>query len=256
MKNLFLFFFLSLPAFAADPFDLTEEEINPETEEILLKKPEKYLRSESIIYDLDTDLGIKDQRQYTGTDKNRMSLAGHISSNYEQLQDIMGIEATYMRRSDRYNRIWYGAQFFQHKANFDAVASNQTAGPGDNVNDDSQFQRPGNAKNTIMAGGLGVGYRFKLLLDFFPTEDWFESVDVFVNYLRLNEDFIDETYTGYGLSTNYGIHKRSSTSFFYGGKISYNVASVTRPAIGDEKKTDRSLTLGWLSLAFEMGSFF
>jgi hypothetical protein len=111
-------------------------------------------------------------------------------------------------------------------------------------------------KNKIFAGGLGVGYRFKLLMEFFPTEDVFESIDVYVNYLTLNETFINRNYQGYGLTTNYSIHKRSSSKYFYGGKFSYNVASVTRAAIGDESKSDRSFALGWLSVAFEMGFFY
>lgn len=238
----------------AGPFDLDQTELNPDAEEILLKKPEKYLRHESMIYDLNTDLGIKDQRRYTGTDRNRFSLAGHISGNYEHINDILGGELTYMRRSSRYNQIWWGFQFFQHNTYFDAITSNHSS--GSNVNAESNYIRPGNVKNTVMAAGLGVGYRFKLLLDFFETENMFESIDVFVNGLQLDETFIDQKYRGYGLTTNYGLHKRSSTSFFYGGKLSYNVATVTRDAIGDEKKSERSLALGWLSVALEMGFFY
>jgi len=238
----------------ASVFDIDEDELNPPAEEILIKKPEKYLRDESMIYDLNTNLGIKDQRRFTGTDKNRFSIAGHVSGDYEHFNDILGGELTYMRRSSRYNQIWWGAQFFQHRTYFDAITQNHKTGT--NPNGEVNYNRPGGVKNTVMAAGLGVGYRFKLLLDFLETEDWFESIDVFVNGMQLDETFIKQKYRGYGLTTNYGLHKRSSTSFFYGGKISYNIASVTRDAIGDEKKSERSLTLGWLSLAFELGFFY
>jgi hypothetical protein len=77
-----------------------------------------------------------------------------------------------------------------------------------------------------------------------------------VNGVQLNESFIDREYRGYGLTANYGIHKRTSTSFFWGGKMSYNFASVTRRPIVNEPRKDRSLTLGWLSFAFELGIFF
>lgn len=256
MKLLIALLFLSTFSHARTVFDLTEEELNPETQEVLIKKPEKYLRHESMIYDFNTDLGIKDQRRYTGQDRNRISLAGHISSDYEHFNDILGLEFNYMRRSTRYNQIWYGFQLFQHKTYFDAITTNQKAEAGDGPNDESQYQRPGDVKNTVFAGGLGVGYRFKLLLEFFETEDVFESIDVFANYIMLDETFIDQSYKGWGLTTNYGIHKRSSSRYFYGGKLSYNIASVTRGAISNESKGDRSLTLGWLSLAFEMGFFF
>jgi hypothetical protein len=253
MKYLILLL-LPLNVYAQNIFDLTEDEINPDSEEILIKKPDKYLRHESMIYELNTNLGIKDQRRYTGTDRNRFSIAGHVSGNYEQISDILGGEITYMRRTTRYNQIWWGAQFFQHNAYFDAISQNSRA--GGNPNSEASFIRPGDTKNTVMGLGLGVGYRFKLLLEFFPTEDVFESVDVFINGIQLDESFIEQKYRGYGLTTNYSIHKRSSTSYFYGGKISYNVANVTREALGTETRSERSLSLGWPSFALELGFFF
>lgn len=256
--KLLLILLLPVLAFAQerqDPFVLTDEEISPSTEDILLKKPEKYLRNESMLYDFNTDRGIKDQRRYTGTETNRLSIAGHINGAYEHVSDILGIEVAYMTRSRRYNQVWWGAQFFRHNTFFGAITQNhaQASGTGST---EGNFQRPDSSKNTLMAGGLGASYRFKLLLDFLETEDWFESVDVFANYITLNESYINKTYQGYGLSTNYGLHKRSGRSFFWGGKFSYNIASVTRPAIDTESKRNRSLTLGWLSFGFEIGTFF
>jgi hypothetical protein len=241
---------------ATDPWTLSEEEQNPDTQDILIKKPEKYLRNESVIYDLNTDLGIKDQKKYTGSDTHRFGLAAHVSGDYEHVNHLLGYEFNYMYRSQSYTQLWYGFQFFRHQTYFDSITQNQTAEVGDNANDESQYQRPKDTKNLISSLGLGVGHRFKFLTEIFSTDDVFETVDIFGNYLVLNENFIKKQYIGYGLTTNYGIHKRSSTHLFYGGKFSYNIASVTRDAIGDEKKNDRSLSLGWLSLAFELGWFF
>lgn len=256
MKFLFLLLLVSQVLYAADPFELTDEEKDPETEEILIKRPEKYLRHDSMIYDLNTDIGIKDQRKYTGTDSNRIGLAGNISADYEHLSDMLGLEFNYMHRSSKYNQMWYGFQLFQQSAKFDAITQNQEAEAGDDINDESQYQRPDGTKTSVFGLGLGLGYRFKLLMEFFPTEDVFENIDVYANFLTMNEKFINRKYSGYGLTTNYGIHKRSSTNFFYGGKLSYNLASVTRKPIGEEAKRDRSLTLGWLSMGLEIGFFF
>src|SRR5690606_2816768 len=134
------------------------EELNPDAEDILIKQPEKYLRHESMIYDFDSDLGIKDQRQYTGSDRNRFSITGLVNGNYEQLTDVMGADITYMRRSTSYDQIWWGAQFFTQKVMFDAVTQNRSS--GDTTSGEAAYQRPGATKDTIMAGGLGVGYRF------------------------------------------------------------------------------------------------
>ena len=241
--------------FAVDLLDIPESEQNPETEEILLKKPEKYLRNESMLYNFDANLGIREQRFYSGTDRNRMSVAGHLSSDYEHFTDVLGVDFTYMHRSTRYNQMWYGFQFFQHRTYFDAITQNHT-GTSTNSSADSNLRRPSNVRNMVLGGGLGVSYRFKLLLDFMETEDWFENIDVFVNYLLLNESYLREIYRGYGLTTAYGLHKRYNSNYYWGGKATYNVASVTRDEIKGESKSDRSLSLGWFTLAFEMGFFF
>lgn len=253
MKYLFLLL-LPFSSAMAQYLELDESDIDPSAEEILILRPEKYLRHESMIYNLNTELGIRDQRKFTGQDRNRFSLAGHISGDYEHFDEIFGLEAVYMRRTTTYNQLWWGFQVFQHRTYFDAITQNHRTGT--NPNSEAQFQRANGVKNTVLGLGPGIGYRFKLLLDFFPTEDLFESVDVFANVIDLDETHMGERYRGYGLTTNYGIHKRSSTSFFYGGKLSYNIASVTREALGNEKRRERSLSLGWLSLAFELGFFY
>ncbi|HXH32198.1 MAG TPA: hypothetical protein VNJ01_15440 [Bacteriovoracaceae bacterium] len=253
MKYLFLIIFL--PGLAsADPFRLTEEEVSPSTEDILIRKKEKHLRDESMIYDLNSSLGIRDQRKYTGSDKNRFSISGLVSSDYEHFSETLGVDVSYLRRTERYDQLWWGLQVFGHQTLFGAVTQNQSVGT--NPNSDSQIKRPQDSEARVFAGGLGVSYRFKLLLDFLRTEDVFESVDVFANVVEFDEAVIEQKYRGYGLTTNYGIHKRSSTSFFYGGKLSYNIASVKRDAIGTESASDRSFSLGWLTMGFEMGFFY
>src|SRR5690606_38710699 len=142
MKLILFFIFFSLSTFAADTFVLDEEEINPETEEVLIKRPEKYLRNESVIYNFNTDLGIKDQRQYTGADKNRFSIAGHVSGDYEHFNEILGFEINYMLSTQRHIRIWYGFQFFQHNTYFDAITQNHAANSSASPSVESQFQRP------------------------------------------------------------------------------------------------------------------
>jgi hypothetical protein len=253
MMTFFLILLLPLNLWASF-YELSDEELNSDSEEVLLKKPEKYLRNESMIYDFNTDLGIKDQRRYTGLDRNKFSIAGHISAQYEHPLDILGAEISYLHRSTSYHQLWWGAQLFQHRTYFNTITQNRS--PSASPNSEGSFSRPGSTKNSVSGLGLGAAYRFKFLLDFLHTEDVFEMVEVFVNGLQLNESYIDQTYRGYGLTTNYGIHKRSSTSFFYGIKFSYNVGRVTREAIANEARDDRSLALGWLSGAFEMGFFY
>lgn len=251
----FLLLLLPLTTFANEFYYLPDAELNPEADEVLIKKPEKYQRHETMIYDFDSTLGIKDQRQYTGADKNRLAFSGHVSGAYEHLVDILGFEAQYYRRSSRFDQIWWGAQLFRVDAKFDAVTQNHT-GSSANADADPNLLRNGDSKSAVLGFGPGVSYRFKLLLDFWKAEDWFENIDVFANYIIFQDKDIGKDYNGYGLTTSYGLHRRSNTNVYYGGKFSYNIASVTREAIGDEGVTNRSLTLGWLTLGFEIGFFY
>jgi hypothetical protein len=245
-----LIWLLPFATFAQSVFELSEEELNPEPEDALTRRREQYLRNESMIYDLDTGYGVRDQRRYTGSDRNRLSFAGHLNGDYERITDILGVDFSYQRRSTRYHQAWWGMQFFAHNTFFNTISMNPQRGS------ESQFQRPRNVQNTLWGIGPGAGYRFKLLLDFFETENVFESVDVYLNFLELNESYTQRLYRGYGLSTNYGIHKRVNTNFFWGGKFSYNIGSVARPAIESESRGQRSLTLGWMSYALEFGFFY
>lgn len=117
-----------------------------------------------MVYNFNTDLGIKDQRRYTGEDRNRFSIACHLSGDYEHFNRLLGGEVTYMRRSTRYNQIWWGAQFFQHSTYFSSITQNATS--GGIPNSEGSFQRGNYEKNTVLGLGFGASYRFKLLLDF------------------------------------------------------------------------------------------
>jgi len=252
MKILIIITLFSLQVFSNDVYEIDEDERSPESEEVLVNKPEKYLRHESMVYDFNTELGIKDQRKYTGSDTNRFMASLHLSGQYEHLSDLLGFEANYMAKTKSFDHLWWGFQIFQHNTYFNSITQNPTSGGSGS---DSTYSRDNDVKNKILGFGPGIGYRFKLILDFFPTEDTFETIDVFFNGLYLDESLIQERYQGYGVSTSYGLHKRTRTSYFYGAKLSYHLGYVTRRQLESESEGERSLSLGWLSLAFNVGFF-
>ncbi len=249
MKHLMLFLILISPAWAAyeDPneaFELTLEEKDPSGEDILKTRKEKYTWDESLIYAYNSDLGIRDQRRYTGSDRNKMSASFHLNGQYEYLQKLMALEVTWLRRTDNWLKLWWGVTYRRATADWEVVTQNRSSGG------EAAFKRPNDSEQAINTLGLGFGYRFKLFLDFFKTEDVFESVQAFATYNTLAEGFTGDNYTGYGLIADYGLHKRTRTSFFYGGKFSYNLAWVEGPGV------DRNLSLGWYTFALELGFFY
>ncbi len=235
-------------------FEINTDEINPSLDTIENKRPAQFLRNESIIQDTNSSLGVKTNKRWTGLDHHKLSGSFHLHGNYESLGGLTGFEVTYLNRRPSWDNIWWGATIKRTQTYFKHLANNPD--DGSSTNADSAFPRPSTARETLLTYGLGMAYRFKFFLDFFKTQDVFENVQVFATYNQLNESYLDKVYQGYGMTADYAISKRSSSNFFYGGKLSYNLALVTREAISDEKVQERSLSLGWFSLAFEMGYLF
>jgi hypothetical protein len=238
----------------SDAFRLTPEEAKPSGDDLLFRRKEKFNRDEKMVQELDDELGIRDNRRWTGEDRNRLSGAFHLNGQYEFYQELQTFELTWMRRVENWSKLWWGATYRRTTAGFGNVAQNRT-GTG-NPNGEGAFVRPKDAKQTINAAGLGVGYRLRLLTDLVDTENTFETVNVWGTYTTLAESFIGENYSGWGMSADYGLHRRVRSSFFWGGKFTYNIAWVERGKRGTESAQDRSLSLGWFSLALEAGFFF
>ena len=234
----------------------SSEEFNPSMQDLLLKKKEKYQRDEAVIYELNSNLGIKDKRFFTGSDKAHFSASYAGSADINSFMKLNSINATLMARTKNYSRLYLGGMLKITQAQFSLLTNNQTPDAGDNTHDESQYQRPDTTKTTLTTIGLGAGYRFKLLLDFMKTTDVFEQVNVFGTYNTWKESYIGKSYKGYGFTADYTLVKRTSQNFFYGMKYSYNFATLERPAIGTEKAKDRSFAISYSTLGFELGVVF
>lgn len=248
MKTLIFALLFALPALAAyenpdEAYDLTPEEQNPSDSDII-KQSEKHLWDESWVSPYNSETGVQDNRRFTGKDRNKLSAAFHLNGQYERLQELTAFEVTWLRRSDAWHKLWWGATYRRAQSQWNEITSNNQSGG------ESAFNRPGDADQTINTLGLGFGYRFKLFLHFWALRDVFESVQAFATYNTLAEGHTGDNYKGYGMTADYGLHKRTRQSFFYGGKFTYNIAWVEGP------ESNRTLSLGWYTFALEAGFLF
>ena len=248
MKVLIFALLFSLPTLAAyekpeEAFEITADELDPTDGDVVQKK-EKYMWDESLVAPYNSDYGVLDNRRYTGKDRNKLSASLHLNGQYERLQKLLALEATWLRRSETWHKLWWGATYRRAQTRWNEITNNNQSGG------EAAFSRPGDADQTINTLGLGLGYRFKLFLDFWDVKDTFESVQVFGTYNSLAEGHTGDNYTGYGMTADYGLHKRTRQSFFYGGKFTYNIAWVEGP------ENDRTLSLGWYTFALEAGFLF
>jgi hypothetical protein len=235
---------------------LSDDELDPPMEEVMVKKPEKYLRHQNVMKGHVDDSGMPLGSLYTGKERHRMSAALLLQGNYEFLNQQQGFEATYMYLIPSWKNSWWGVTARQTRTKFKFISNSPSRTSGSSPDSEAATDRPGGSNQAITQLGIGAGYRFKLLLDFFETENVFETIDVFLTTNQLDDSYRDRTFRGYGFIADYSLLKRSGAHFFYGGKFNYNLALVTREAISNETKNERSLSLGWFSLGFVIGYYY
>ena len=216
--------------------------------------PEVYLHSDSFLKEEESSTGLYSDLYYTKLDSSRLSFAYHISHDYEEFSKLQIIDFQFMKKVNSYKDQWWGLQIKKVNAKYNALAEELTSTSG-NADADANTKRFDNPQSMTIFG-FGYGYRFKALTSMINSDRVFESVMAYANYISHFDGTNSKNYTGFGLTTEYGVQKRMSQSFFSGIKIGYNIASLVRPATSDEKKSDRSLVFSWTSLGFEFGYYF
>lgn len=223
--------------------------------EEVISSPEIHLNNESIIQDTDNDLGVYSDAYFSGKDSNRLSLAFHLTHDFQNISKLYSFEAQMLFEFDHYRESWWGIILKSTSANYSAIAEEILGSGSGHPDANSNTLRLDN-KQTINSVGPGLGHRFKLLSSWYHTDRIFETVAAYLTYNFHTDSTDDLQYSGFGYVADYGLHYRARTNFFYGGKLSYNYVALIRDAISDESKQDRSLVLGWTSFAFEMGYYY
>lgn len=218
--------------------------------------PEVYFSNNSILQNENLESGLIEDSHYTRKDKGRVSVSVGLSADYEDFTKIQNIELTYLSKIENYLDSWWGIQVKRTTGKYTAFANERTTTSTATADSDALITR-GESIQTMTIIGAGVSYRFKSFFsDNISTDRIFEVVSVFGNYIDHQDAKTLLKYQGYGLSADYGLHYRSGKSFFYGGKFSYNIVSLSREAKSDEKLQDRSLVFGWLNIGLELGYYY
>jgi len=252
----YLFFLLSINQNAwgqpAAPLEFYEVETTSNEDDIILKK-EIHLKNEILLEEKDSDNKIT-EKYYTKNDRSTFSVRGHVNENLFNSNKLLGLEAAY---SVRISSLFYEVFFTAIQAQFDAITENRTIGLNTrNAVAEENYYRPGDTLQSLYNMGFGVGYRFKLHLDFFDTRKIFQTTYAYLVYHQLEESFRSERYTGFGPRLDYGLYYRWNKIVSYGLKFSYNFGIVRREGSSLERNTDKRLFLSYLTLALDLSYHF
>ena len=211
--------------------------------------PEIYLNNESILQKRNLDTGRYSDPYFTAEDNYRLAIGYALSQDYEDFTKVSTMEMNlFSKLSSNYKDLWWNLQLKRVTAKHSAISEDSTA--------TNNTLRADNLQSFTI-GGIGFGHRFKTLAKVFETDRLFETINVYANYIFHKDATDEEQYQGYGFTATYGLGYRSSNSFFYGLRFSYDWAFVERAAEDSEEKLeDRSLVFGWTAIGFETGYYF
>lgn len=209
--------------------------------------PEIYLANESALQEINTTEGIVEDAYFTANDGSRFGLGFNLAFDFDGPTKVQSYDFIYSSRlSESYREYWWSVHFQNVSAIYSAIGD-ENPNNGNPRNEDIQ---------SLNVFGLGIGHRFRGLAGQLSPR-YFETVNVFGNYVSHNDTLRNEPYQGYGYSAEYTLAYRSGEALTYGLKFSYNWALVSREKRNDDENLEeRSLVFGWSTLGFELGYYF
>jgi hypothetical protein len=196
-------------------------------------------------YDLEKGLSLDSFS--TSEDSSRISLIYHLNANPMKLTGISGFEVEYAKK---FQHAWWEFYFAQTTSVFSNVADDNSQFPN-NTADEINEQNL-----TTSTFGTGISYRTSLVQTLISSDNVFETVAAYLNYNKTSAD-LGDSYSGFGMKADFGVHYRISEIFHWGGKFSYNMAQVKRAEITEnETSSAKSLLLQWTTFAIDLSYYF
>jgi hypothetical protein len=206
------------------------------------------LNEDITMHERDALTGVVTNIHNTFNDKHRSSLIFLFDPRILKEYQLYTFEFIYGHKFENWSFEWFISTM---TADFYSVARNHAHGSSSSVAEENT-PRIDDDQETLLSTGIGANFRFKLLQGIIQSNRYFETVSSSLALGRLTDSMSGLSYYGPGLKTDYGIHRRFSSNFHLGLKMSYNIYSLKRTEnYATEVSDDRALTLQWISLGFD-----
>ena len=195
---------------------------------------------------IDASRGVRLPDYQTSQDQRKMSLTGSTHIDPRKASELINFQGLF---SLRQSFGWLEFTGSYTTAEYGRITSDNLAlGPASADLMQSQV--------TLLTFGAGLSYRTTYAQDFLGTS-WFETVSAALTYTMMNEPERELQFNGFGLKTDFGLHKRVSPSYFWGLKSSYHISSVQTSELENSPSySERSLIIQWFTIGLELGFYF
>jgi hypothetical protein len=200
-----------------------------------------------VIRQIDRSMGVFLEDYSTQKDQHRFGLNYHFNTDLKNPFEVTTLEANYAYR--------LGVAWLEFALAYTTGKYREMTRLNTSIAAETELQREENATNLTFGGGLG--YRTRYIRDLINSQNIFETIAAYLTYNSFSDNFRAESYTGYGIKTDFGVHFRSGARSHYGVKFSYNLASVRKAQeFETQGSAARSLTLTWATFGLDYSFYF
>ncbi len=253
LKILFLLsLFFTQQVFSAPPdnsleyqdLDYLEKTENKPQKDTQIPSPNYVPKSDSeqITEIIDENYGMMIGSHSTANDSSRLSFIYGINSSLTKAAELSQLEFNYAKK---WGYTWFDFSYSQFKARTYRLTN---AFSTTENKDEDTF--------SLNNFGAGLTYRTSLIQNFLDGA-YFETTTARLVYATGTNTVDEKNYVGWGLQTDFGVHKRLSANFHLGLKGSYNFRVLRKEQEFDtESGNSRGITLSWLSFAGDLSFYF
>ncbi len=203
------------------------------------------------IQQLDSEMGIRLGTFSTAEDRSKIGLAYTLNADLKDLTELSSFEASY---SYRLQKTWLEFFVARTTAQFDQITENNPSlgalTPAANTDEEEP-------STSLLNFGAGLMYRTTYIQNLIGGEGFFETIAAHLTYNQFDDSFREDNFSGLGFKADFGIHRRFSKNFHFGGRMTYQMASVKIPAAFEgETSSARSLLLRWMGFGVDIGFYF
>jgi hypothetical protein len=192
------------------------------------------------------ELNLNTDSDYNPSFNNRFSFMLGFNSSLTKSADLSNFAFSYAKHLDNF---WVDSNIIMTKGLFQEMSANNPVATGA-TNDQLAAQ-----KNTLTTIGLGIGRETRYAQLILPFDGIYEFMAADLTYNIYKEDFSGKSFNGPGLLAKYSVYKRFNDYFSAGAHFNYTLAVVQKAQEFDESSSARSLTLGFLTIGFEVSFF-
>jgi hypothetical protein len=190
---------------------------------------------------------INDLNPFESTRQNRLGFMLGVYPSLKSSTDTTNFTFSYARKLENY---WIDSNVLITNGLFRRLSANNAGATGA-----SDFQLS-EQKNSVTTFGLGIGRETQYAQTLIPLDDLYELTAANLTYNVYNEGLSNKTFTGPGLLAKFSLYKMFSEFYAAGVHFNYNLAVVKRAQdTNTETSSRRSLTLGYLTVGFDLSLF-